>query len=169
MEHVRDTWQYLRDRKLGVRLALLVMLFDQLTKGWALGVLGEGGQTVIDGFLRYSLAMNRGVSFSFFASIPHEWLPLALAAFALIASGFFTHMMGKGSTLYQAGLGLIVGGAIGNMIDRLNYGGVIDFISVYHGDWYFPTFNVADIAINIGVAFVLLDTVKHIVKKESAL
>lgn len=158
---------YIRDRKLGLRLALLVMLFDQLTKSWALANLGEGGQTIIEGFLRYSLAMNRGVSFSFLADVPHDFLPLALAAFAAIVSLFFAHMMVQGTALYQAGLGFIIGGAIGNMVDRLNYGGVIDFISVYYGEWYFPTFNVADIAINIGVAFVLLDTIKHIVKKES--
>lgn len=159
---------YLRQRKLGLRLVLLVLLFDQLTKSWALGTLGEGGQTVIDGFLKYSLAMNRGVSFSFLADIPHDWLPMALAAFAGIVSLFFGHMMAQGTALYQAGLGLIIGGALGNMVDRLNFGGVIDFISVYYGVWHFPTFNVADIAINIGVAFVLLDTIKHILKKEPA-
>lgn len=158
---------YIRDRKLGLRLGLLIMLFDQLTKSWALGTLGEGGQTVIDGFLKYSLAMNRGVSFSFLADVPHDWLPYGLAVFAVIVSLFFIHIMAQGSALYQAGLGLIVGGAIGNMFDRINYGGVIDFISVYYQNWHFPTFNVADIAINIGVAFVLLDTIKHILKKES--
>lgn len=160
-------FSYIRARKLGIRLAILVLLFDQLTKSWALGTLGEGGQTVIEGFLKYSLAMNRGVSFSFLADVPHEWLPMALAIFAAIVSLFFAHMMAQGTKLYQAGLGLIIGGALGNMVDRLNFGGVIDFISVHYGVWHFPTFNVADIAINIGVAFVLLDTIKHIVKKES--
>ena len=158
---------YLVARKLGIRLAILVVLFDQLTKSWAMANLGEGGRTVIEGYLKYYLAMNRGVSFSFLANLPHDWLPIALAIFAVGVSAFFVHVMAKGTALYHAGLGLIVGGAIGNMIDRLNYGGVIDFISVHYGEWHFPTFNVADIAINIGVAFVLFDTLKHVVKKES--
>ena len=84
-------FDYIRQRKLGLRLIVFVLFFDQLTKSWALANLGEGGQTLIEGFLKYSLAMNRGVSFSFLAEIPHDWLPLALASFAGIVSLFFTH------------------------------------------------------------------------------
>ncbi len=150
---------YIFARKLGLRLALVWFAADQASKYWALENLGLQRQQIIEGLLNFSFSINRGVSFSFLADMPHDWLPMALAGFAAIISLIFIHIMVQGGALFQAGVGCIVGGAVGNLVDRLWLGGVVDFIDFYHKQWSFPTFNVADIAINIGVILILLDTI----------
>lgn len=148
---------FVAKRRLGLGLALLALAADQLTKLWAMGALLYQSVGVLPGLLEFTLSFNRGVAFSMMADLPHQHLPLFLAGFAGLVSLLFVFYMPTGSRLFQAGLGCIVGGAVGNMIDRINFGGVIDFIHVYYGGWSFPVFNVADIAINIGVGLVLLD------------
>ena len=156
---------FLKKRALGLKLAAIALCLDQLTKLWATGVLTVGSQSVIDGLLAFTLSFNRGVAFSFLAGVPHVHMPYYLAGFAGAVSILFIIYMPTGSRLFQAGLGCIVGGAIGNMIDRVMFGGVIDFIHVYNGGWSFPVFNVADIAINIGVGLILLDAVRQMKNK----
>lgn len=152
---------FLKKRRLGLLLALAVLLADQLTKIWAQGALFGKSLGLVDGLLELTLSFNRGVAFSFMADIPHAYLPFFLAAFAFVVSLIFIVYMPTGSRLFHAGLGCIVGGALGNMIDRLVFGSVIDFIHVYQGEWSFPVFNVADAAINIGVGLVLLDALRQ--------
>lgn len=152
---------FIRRRALGLWLAALALGLDQLTKLWATGALVRGSQSIIDGLVAFTLSFNRGVAFSFLADIPHAHMPYYLAGFAGAVSVIFVIYMPTGSRLFQAGLGCIVGGAVGNMIDRIVFGGVIDFIHVYKGDWSFPVFNVADIAINIGVGLILLDALRQ--------
>ena len=144
-------------RALGLWLAVLALMVDQATKLWALEALLAENMDVIPGFFGLTLSFNRGVAFSFLADSPHVHLPYLLAVFAFAVSVVFVLYMPKGGRLFQAGLGCIVGGALGNMVDRFMFGGVIDFIWFYYGDWSFPIFNVADIAINIGVGFILID------------
>lgn len=146
-------------RRLGLALGLVVLFFDQLSKLWALGALLSKNVLVLPWLLEFTLSFNRGVAFSFFADLPHSHLPYYLSGFAFIVSTIFIIYMPTGSRLFQAGLGCIVGGAVGNMIDRLIFGGVIDFIHVHYESWSFPVFNVADVGINIGVGLILLDAV----------
>jgi signal peptidase II len=111
---------------------------------------------VIDGLLQWSLAFNRGASFSLMDN--WEYAPFKLAAVAIIAALVLLWLLGRAeSKWYTVGLGLLLGGAIGNLIDRVRYGAVVDFIDVYWNTSHFPTFNVADSAITVGVICVLID------------
>lgn len=141
-----------------VGLGLVVLLFDQLSKNWALMALESQNIDVIDGWLQWALAFNRGASFSMLAD--WTYAPYKLTLLAIVAVGLIWWWLGKPeSKLCVAGLGLVLGGAVGNMVDRLQYGAVVDFIRVYHDTWAFPTFNVADSAITVGVIFILLDAI----------
>lgn len=146
----------LNRRALGITLATLVLVSDLWTKNWALQALDSENVGVIDGLLQWSLAFNRGASFS----LMHDWTyaPYKLAAVAIVAALVLIWLLGRAeSKWYTVGLGLILGGALGNLIDRVRFGVVVDFIDVYQGVWHFPTFNVADSAITVGVICVFID------------
>lgn len=159
-------------RRLGLSIAALVLAVDQFSKHFILQNLGSVW-VLAPNFLAFNLSFNRGVSFSFLGdvhtplvlgslTIPADiWLPLKLSLFALVVVSIFIAWLGSTHRrLFQIGLGLIIGGALGNVVDRLNYGAVVDFIQVHYAAyWVFPTFNVADSAITIGVALILLDGV----------
>ena len=145
---------------MGISLAVFVAVFDLFTKHIALNALAEKNIIpVIDGFLNWRLAFNRGVSFSMLGDVALESLPEILAVFALVMGVLFVHWLGKHKDrlAFVLGLGLIAGGAVGNAVDRFMHCAVVDFIDVYYKTLHFPTFNVADIAISIGVVFVLID------------
>lgn len=147
-------------RALGLWVALVWLIVDQLTKIAALNHLPGQVMPVIDGLLNFRFAINRGVAFSMLADMPHDQLQLALSTFAFgVATFMIVWLASERNPLFQIGVGSIIGGAIGNGIDRLWVGGVVDFIDVVFGNWHFPTFNVADIAINIGVGLILLQTI----------
>jgi signal peptidase II len=146
----------LNRRAWGLTIGTLVLMFDLWTKNWALQALDSENVSVIDGLLQWSLAFNRGASFS----MMHDWVygPYKLMAIAVIASVVLVWLLGRAeSKWYTIGLGLILGGALGNLVDRVRFGAVVDFIDVYWGTWHFPTFNVADSAITAGVICVLID------------
>ncbi len=113
--------------------------------------------------LNWTLAFNTGAAFSFLAD-ESGWQRWLFTALAIGVSAVLVVWLGRtrrGEWRTALPLALIVGGAIGNLIDRLRFGHVTDFIQVYHGDWYFPAFNVADSAISVGavllIAFGLFD------------
>lgn len=146
----------LNRRATGLTLGMLVLLVDLWSKNWAMQTLDSENISVIDGLLQWSLAFNRGASFS----LMNDWVyaPYKLAAVAIIAAGALIWLLGRAeSKWYTIGLGLILGGAIGNLVDRVRFGAVVDFIDVYWGLAHFPTFNVADSAITVGVICVLID------------
>lgn len=146
-------------RALGLWVALGWLLADQLTKQFAIENLPGKIVPVIDGLLNFRFAINRGVAFSMLADMPHDQLQLGLAGFAAaVAVAMIAWLSSERHVLFQLGVGSIIGGAIGNAIDRIWLGGVVDFIDVVFGTWHFPTFNVADIGINIGVGCILLQT-----------
>lgn len=154
----------LNRRALGLTLGTLVLLVDLWTKNWAMQALDSQDIPVIDGLLQWSLAFNRGASFSLMND--WEYAPFKLAVVAIIAALVLLWLLGRAeSKWYTLGLGLILGGAIGNLIDRVRYGAVVDFIDVYWGLAHFPTFNVADSAITVGVICVLIDGI--IVKRQT--
>ncbi len=142
-------------------LSLVVIIIDQWTK-W----LAETNLTfhepvpVIEPFLNWTLAYNYGAAFSFLADAG-GWQKWFFSGLALVMSLFLMVYLIKAprqAKLLSIGLALVLGGAIGNLIDRLLHGHVIDFIHVHNADvWHYPIFNIADMGISIGVALIVID------------
>ncbi|MDB5472425.1 MAG: lspA [Caulobacter sp.] len=139
-------------------LALAVLVGDQLSKMWFLGQgLAEGQSQPVFGPFSLTMVWNRGVSFGLFRA-DQEWIRWALTIFSLgvaITIAFWARKVQR--PLLGWAFGLIMGGAIGNMIDRLRFGAVADFLD-FHGLMFPWVFNVADSAISIGVVLLLIDT-----------
>lgn len=143
-----------------VGLAAVIVALDQLTKLVALDRLGHGVRIdVIDGLVALGLVMNPGLAFGLLGGIPPAWrwvvAVLSLIALAILAK-VALRVLPTGSWIDITAIGLIFGGAVGNLIDRARFGAVVDFIDVYYRTWHWPAFNVADSAITVGV--VLLAT-----------
>lgn len=145
----------------GIGPALSAVVIDQLSKYVVLQHFGEQGcadhREIVTGFFDLVLTCNRGMSFGLFNTSQGFSVPLfALAAAAIVAVLFFWLSRVK-SEILSGAIGLIIGGAVGNVIDRLHFGGVIDFLYFHLGSWYWPAFNIADSAICIGVTVMLLE------------
>ena len=137
----------------------LVLLADQASKWWVLEVLRlpERGQVVLLPFLNLTMVWNRGVTFGLLRQ-DGAWGPAILAAVALavvVALGLWLRRAENG--LVAAALGAVAGGAVGNVIDRLRFGAVVDFVHAHAWGWSWYVFNVADAAIVCGVAALVLD------------
>lgn len=130
----------------------VVVAADQLTKLWVAGAMRLGeSRPLIDGLLNLTYVRNRGVAFGVLSQqglSAHVFVLVSLAALGLIL--YFVHEAGERELLLLSGLSAIFAGALGNMIDRLRVGEVIDFIDLYSGSHHWPAFNVADAAITIG-------------------
>lgn len=155
-------------------IALLVLLLDCLTK-WFVRLYLDPHRSVelIPGFLRFSYWENSGVAFGLFDAVASAWKPYVLAsiaAVAVVAIIIYSAHVPAERRLMQAALAVITGGILGNFIDRVARGCVIDFIDFHVYDAFrWPTFNVADSAITIGIALLLIDTIKNpVVKEDSA-
>ena len=144
---------------LGGVVALIVVVLDQIAKIAVLSRSGalEAGSEPLTPFLDLTLRLNRGISFSLFArdsaSAEAALLALTLAATALLAWWLSRSRSG----LPAVGLGLIIGGALGNAIDRIVHGAVVDYLDLHAFGRHFFVFNLADAAINVGVALLILD------------
>lgn len=142
-------------------LAVFVIIFDQITK-YYFNTWFELGETVeiISPVLSWTLAYNYGAAFSFLAEAG-GWQKWFFAILGIVVSLFITGYLkqtAKNAKLLSIGLALILGGAIGNVIDRFFHGYVIDFIHVHYADiWHYPIFNIADIGICVGMVFVVVD------------
>lgn len=141
-------------------LSLLVIGLDQLTKLWALHALQPAGMPhpVIPGFLNWTLAFNTGAAFSFLAQ-GDGWQRWFFVVLALIISGALIVWLARTARRdwrTALPLALIVGGALGNLIDRLHAAQVTDFIQVYYQQWSYPVFNVADCGISVGAVLLIL-------------
>jgi signal peptidase II len=140
-------------------LSLLVLVLDQITK---LAVIDRMTAYVdviaITGFFNLVHVHNTGAAFSLFADQP-GWQRGFFVGVAAIASVVILYLLRKtqGRRLFSIALALILGGAIGNVIDRILYGHVIDFLDVHAGGWHWPAFNVADAAITVGAAMLIWD------------
>ena len=143
-----------------VTIAAVVVILDQITKLIVLQRLVPGVPIVlVDGFLAFTLVMNTGLAFGLLAGIPAgwRWLVGLLSLVALVVLlRVALRILPSGGWREQAAIGLIFGGAIGNLIDRTRFGAVVDFVDVYVRDWHWPAFNVADSAITVGVAVLAL-------------
>jgi len=142
-------------------LALVIVIIDQWTKWLAETKLTfHDPVPVIEPFLNWTLAYNYGAAFSFLADAG-GWQKWFFSGLALLMSLFLIIYLIKAprkATLLSFGLALVLGGAVGNLIDRLLHGHVIDFIHVHYADvWHYPIFNIADIGISIGVLLIVID------------
>ena len=143
-----------------VLLASLIVLIDQLSKLWFDSALRYGERLNVLFFFDFTLLYNRGAAFSFLADQP-GWQRWFFTILGLGASGFILWMMHKNRNQSRLllSLTLILGGALGNVIDRLAYGHVIDFLLFYWQNWYYPAFNIADTCITLGAILLILDEV----------
>ncbi len=136
-------------------VALAALLLDQFTKRWfAANFSLYESRVVIPGFFNFTLARNTGAAFSLFQDHTEVLLVFSVVVFGLMAA-FRDHLFAR-TRLEQWAYGLITGGVLGNLIDRMKYGYVVDFIDWYIGDSHWPIFNLADSWICIGVGLYLL-------------
>ena len=146
--------------------SLLVVLLDHLTKYSVSSTmrLGEAFD-VIPGYLRIAYARNFGVAFGYFNDPNSVWRPYllgGLAAVAVVVILVYSSRMSSQRVLLQVALAVTMGGILGNFIDRILRGSVVDFIEVHFRDsFHWPTFNVADSAITVGIAMLLIDAFRH--------
>jgi signal peptidase II len=139
-------------------LALLVLIADQLTKVMILGYYKLGDATQVTGFFNIVRVHNSGAAFSFLASAS-GWQRWFFTAIGVAAALFIIWMLRShpGQRLFSFALACILGGAIGNVIDRSMHGYVVDFLDFHYRNWHFPAFNVADSAITVGAICLILD------------
>jgi signal peptidase II len=139
--------------------AFLILILDQASKIWILGLFaGPGARAIpVTGFFNLVLVWNHGMSFGLF----NDGATANAVIFSLLAAaivvGLLIWLWRAPSLLVGGAIGLIIGGAIGNVVDRLRLGAVVDFLDVHAGLWHWPSFNVADSAICVGVGLMLID------------
>jgi signal peptidase II len=152
-------------------VALSVVVADQVTKAAVQYAIPEHALIPLAPFLAFTFVWNTGAAFSLFANTP-AWLRLPIfvgitaAAIGLLVS--FVRRLPDDARAARLAVGLILGGAVGNLVCRLRYGRVVDFVYLHWGELYWPAFNVADSAITIGVAVVLLESVRGRAETEAA-
>ncbi|MGR9085468.1 MAG: signal peptidase II [Gammaproteobacteria bacterium] len=141
-------------------LSLLTVILDQASKLAVDGSMRLFQSIEIFPFFNLTYVHNTGAAFSFLSQAGgwQRWFFAALAITISIALTVWLHKLQKHEVLLAAALSLILGGAVGNLIDRLAYGYVIDFLDVYYRNWHWPAFNIADSAITVGVALLLAES-----------
>jgi len=144
--------------RIGLLAAGTILILDQLTKWFFRNVVLDGTRYIeITPFFNIVEVWNRGVSFGLFAS-DSSWTPILLSALAIAISVVLIVWLKRAETrLLALALGIVIGGAIGNVIDRVIWGHVYDFLDFHVAGYHWPAFNVADSAISIGVVLILID------------
>ena len=139
-------------------LALIIVLADQFTKVLILGYYQLGDATMVTSFFNVVRVHNTGAAFSFLASAG-GWQRWFFTCIGIVATLFIVWMLRShgGQKLFAFALSCVLGGAVGNVVDRLLHGYVVDFLDFHYAGWHFPAFNVADSAISIGAACLILD------------
>jgi len=151
----------LADRKLEIIVAVVIVVLDQITKAMVRPALTlHESVAVIPGFLDLTRVHNTGAAFGMLNAVDFPMKTLVLSCVALIALGgvaWYAATVPLTDRLARLGVAGVLGGAIGNLIDRATAGYVLDFVDAYWGTWHFWAFNVADAAITVGVIFMILD------------
>ena len=151
---------------LGVSAAVIVA--DQLSKWALIGALHPGDERVVTPFFSLVLTFNTGAAFSFLRDAG-EWPRYLFSAVAIAVAGLIVWLLRRGGDAwYCAGLALILGGGLGNLWDRLTLGHVVDFLLFHWEHWYYPAFNVADSAITVGAALLIIDSLRPRRKRRAA-
>lgn len=147
-------------RRLGFGLALAVLALDQATKLWAASALDYAAPVPLLPFLNLTLVHNTGAAFSFLADAG-GWQ----RGFFIVLSGVVSAVLAvwlwrlpRESRWLGVALALVLGGAVGNLVDRVAYGYVIDFVDLHAGGWHWPAFNVADSAISVGAVLLIAES-----------
>jgi len=149
--------------------AALLVLLDQRTKQYFDTHLYYGERWPVLPFFDFTLLYNTGAAFSFLAQ-GQGWQRWLLTGIAAVATVWIVWLLRRHpqQTLFCAALASILGGAVGNLIDRLQYGHVVDFLLFYRGSWFFPAFNVADVAISCGAGLLILDELLRLRRARAA-
>lgn len=146
-------------------LALILLIADQFTKILILGYYQLGDSTLLTSFFNIVRVHNTGAAFSFLANASgwQRWFftGIGVVAIAVILWMLKSH---PGQKLFSFAMACILGGAVGNVIDRVRYGYVVDFLDFHWETWHFPAFNIADSAISIGAACLILDELLRVRK-----
>ena len=139
--------------------AAAIVLADRLTKLWMLEAFAPGERLPVTGFFNLVLVFNKGAAFSFLAGAS-GWQTPVFAAISSIASVVIAVLIlrNTGNRMLCAALGLILGGALGNLWDRLLWSHVVDFLDFHAAGWHWPAFNVADSAISVGAVLLILES-----------
>ncbi len=140
-------------------LALIIIALDQLSKHWIQSNFELYERLPLLSFLDFTLVYNEGAAWSFLSDAGgwQRWLFTAISLGVSVVLVVWIARLQANQYVLLIALTFILGGAVGNLIDRVLLGKVVDFVLVYYRDWYFPAFNVADAAISLGAAFMLLD------------
>jgi signal peptidase II len=140
-------------------LALFLVLLDQLTKYWISTSFAYGEARAVTGFFNLVLTHNQGAAFSFLASAG-GWQRAFFIGIALVAIVVISALLARhtGEKLFCLSLALILGGAMGNVIDRMLLGYVVDFLDFHAAGWHWPAFNLADSAISVGAVLMVADS-----------
>lgn len=146
-------------------LALIILIADQFTKVLILGYYNLGDSTYVTSFFNVVRVHNSGAAFSFLASAS-GWQRWFFTVIGVAAALFILWMLKShpGQKLFSFALACILGGAVGNVIDRMLHGYVVDFLQFHWNGWYFPSFNIADSAISIGAVCLVLDELLRVKK-----
>jgi len=150
-------------------VALVVVILDQVTKRAIINWIPLYDSIPINSFLNITHLRNTGAAFSILADAPgwQRWFFISLASLvSLFIAHWIWKIRGSGQTVLCAGLALVLGGALGNVIDRVLLGSVVDFIQVMIFGWPFPSFNVADSAISVGAVLLIFDSLFLAGKRE---
>lgn len=144
-------------------LSVIVLILDQWSKNWATSNLAYLNPVEVLPMLNWTLMFNEGVAFSFLAD-QGGWQRWALSALTFVIVAWLLHWMWQNRRqmkLQNVSLALVIGGALGNVYDRLLLGHVVDFIDVFYKSWHWPAFNVADSAICVGAVLLIIDMIKN--------
>ena len=146
-----------------VWISLLVIILDQATKLLADHLLQYASPVEIFPMFNFTLLYNKGAAFSFLADQAgwQRWFFVILTTLVSVFLVFWIHRLKSRQLFQYVALALILGGALGNLIDRVIYGHVIDFLDFYYQRHHWPAFNIADSAISIGTVLLIYDTLKH--------
>ena len=155
ISYVRRRWW------LWLVLSLAVLIIDQASKLAMLLTLHPGEGWIITPFFSLVLAFNTGAAFSFLRDAA-GWQRYLFSGIAIVAALLIAWLLRRGGDKwYCTGLALILGGALGNLCDRLTLGKVVDFLLFHWNGWYYPAFNVADSAITVGAALLIIDSFRQ--------
>jgi len=143
-------------------LSALVIVIDQVTKRVVDTTMQLYQSIELIPYFQLTYLRNQGAAFSFLSSAGgwQRWFFIGLAVIASVFICFWLKKLNRNQRWEAIAWSLVLGGALGNLIDRILYGYVIDFLDVYVGDWHWPAFNVADSAITVGVVMLLIDSFK---------
>ena len=146
-------------------IAGIVILLDQLSKVTITRLFTYGESHPVTSFFNLVLVYNPGAAFSFLGAAS-GWQRYLFTAVGIAAAIFIVFLLKRhaGQRMFCTALALILGGALGNVTDRIAYGHVIDFIDIYIGRWHWPAFNIADSAICIGAVLFIIDELRRVNK-----